>query len=1121
MDMKQRILTAILILSLLASLAGCGGISGTGEAPEVILRPVAESNADVSQMTAVPKPEQETSKTIQWINMDAFGNADLMMMSTLQGNVNRVQPSMYIIHDEIVEGGPLNGSQFWFDQLDELYTGEEAFEKVEYTDPYEMLVRNQDKINGAILYHERLTDAAMASRDAYQSRYSDIALLNLTLMMCGRYDAVALNYIQYTTLKEIYGLELEILGDTTQFMEKEADGSFSPARDSRAVWDRVYRYALSTFGDSMNHQAVAHNPGFQAASFDYYVANDIFVYNRIFSTEATESEKELELAILNVSEPNTPVFGCWYLQADEGSLVPLLTENYKYMVVSYESFNLSWTSGLPYEELNVEEEPVTLDPTKNYIAFTFSEGDNNSYLQVRMPDMFESEAKGEYAIGWTIAATCWETNPNIIRYCRMNWSDGDGVATPEAGVGYVYHTPPTASRDEFFAISDEYLARCGSGVIRTLQPDTVAVLPYAEKLENLDAVSCGYLSTGNNNYNNDLSHFLFRDTPIFLNYDGRDAASLVQSDSGSPGFYMVSLYGWNQDPSSVKTIMETLGEDYVAVTPSQLADLYRQYYGGEFRDVTNASFQAAMTRSEMGFLYKATDYSDYDSYSGSRFADGTDYFIYRFDLAEGVQKAVFDLRIEGDYQIEVSSDYLHWTVMRRGQSKDPEMVRVDASSLIEAGKPLYIRFGDSTPETGGGVDLYALYLTTDKAEAEDFDILCTEDSAYLVSGDASEMTREGRQGEFLYRLPLSRNVTDGDLMIAADNVTVQISRDNVSYTDLAMHKIGATWYARLTELSGPLYLKIRSDGPVSGLRFSPTPEAVTQLSFSPVSNDITRGCLLSLDPSEVQETGYASCRSVKDDAVMVYRFVTSPDVTEARLVLNATGIYKIAISNDGEHYTELYEATVGAVNPNPNTLDIGEFAAGGKTVYLRFEASEKLPGKAAKLQKLRLLTNLTSESLLEKMDKERDPDAIVTAGTDAELALLDDTLSRDYFLYENQARCLSPNPDSAIVYRFDTNSDEFFRALGVEKTEVSKLRISLRIGNAYKISVSGDGETWTEVTDTGDAGIQAASNLKDLNIPLTDAMADGIVYVRISRSSVYEPNKTHDGLVWNIQFYMN
>jgi hypothetical protein len=1119
--MVKRIFSMILALALLLSLAGCSWFDEK-QKYEMIERPVEEGyTGDVSQMTAVPKPEKETSKTLQWIDMDVHSNADLMMMETLQGNVNRIEPSMYIIHDSVIEGVGNHGSRFWFDQLDEQYTGEDAFTKVEYTDPYAMLVANQDHINGCIIYHERLTDAAMASRSDYAGRYSDMALLNLTLMMCGQYDAVALNYLQYHKLKTEYGLELKILGDTTQFMEKDEDGNFSTVRDSRAVWERVYKYALRTFADTCSDKALAHNAGFQAGNFDYFVANDLFIYNRIFSAHATETEKQMEVDMLAVSKPNTPVFGCWYLQADEGAMVPVMTANYKYMVVSYESFNLSWSSGLPYEELDVEEEKLTLDPTKNYIAFSFTEGDNNSYLYFRVPAMFESEAKGEYPIGWTIAATTWELNPNMIRYFNQNWSDGDGIVTPEAGVGYVYHTPPAASQDEFFAISDEYLKRTDSSVIRVLQANLSDALTYAEKMQNLEALSCGYLETGNYNYNNDLSHFLFRDTAVFTIYDGREATTIAKGEGGAPGFYLVSLAGWNQDPVSVTTIMEELGENYVVVTPSQLADLYKQYYAGEFKNVTQTSFQANMTRTEMGFLYKASSYSDYDAYTGSRMADGEDYFIYKFDLAAGVKEAVFDLVVSGNYQIEVSNDYLHWYVMAKDNVKDVQNITIDASSIIEEGKPLYIRFGDATVENAGGVDLYWLQLTTDKHSADSFDVDCTRDNPYLVDGSASEMTSEGRKGEFVYRLPVSAGISSGDLMIRAENVTVSISTDGKTYEDLPMHKVGYTWYAQLSNLSGDVYLRIKSDAAVSVLRFSPTPAAVPFLSFSPVSNAYTDAYLLSLDDCKVLEDGITSNRAVVDDAVMVYRFVTTADVTEARLMLTTSGIYKLSVSNDGKTYTELYEAQAGGDNPNPNTIDITEFAAGGKQVYVKFEASKQIAGKAAKIQKLRLLTNLTSDALLDKIDKERDPNATVIAGSAGEIALLDESLSSKHFLYENKARCLQADQTAHFVYRYDTNSAEFFEALGIDQVEVTKLRISYNIGNAYKISVSGDGVNWVDLVETTDPSIQSASNRKDLDIKLTDYMINGVVYVKVSHSSHYIEGKTHDGLIWNTRFFIN
>lgn len=111
------------------------------------------------------------------------------------------------------------------------------------------------------------------------------------------------------------------------------------------------------------------------------------------------------------------------------------------------------------------------------------------------------------------------------------------------------------------------------------------------------------------------------------------------------------------------------------------------------------------------------------------------------------------------------------------------------------------------------------------------------------------------------------------------------------------------------------------------MRFSPTPDPVGQLSFSPVSNSETARTLLSLDENKVTETGFTSSREVTGDNAMVYRFVTSPEVTEARLMLTTSGLYKVSVSNDGENYTELYAAKSGENPPSPNTLDITGYAA--------------------------------------------------------------------------------------------------------------------------------------------------------------------------------------------------
>jgi len=1120
-------------MCLAAVLPGCQ--LGSGQAPEPETNEEAEDPLMAYEMiereparpaygfdysdirNVLPRPQQETSKVIQWIDMDAQPLSELMMITTLQGNVNRVQPSMYVIRDEIVEGpAGFNASRFWFEKLDEQYTGADKFEKVEYTDPYQMVVDNKDKFKGAIIYHERLTDAAMASRGRYRERYGDIALLNLTLMLCAYHEAIALNRMQYTILKEDYGLELEILGDTTKFMEKNEDGSFSDERGSREVWDRVYRYALDKLADGLTDKAIAHNPGFQAAQFDYIVANKIFTYNRIFGDEATEQEREMELSILSVSKPNTPIFGVWYLQEDEGNFAPLITQKYKYFVVTYETFNLSWTSGLPYEPFTVEEPEIELDPTKKYVSFSFTEGDNISYLTMRMPLQFESARRGEVPVGWSLTPTVWDLAPNVVRYLKQNWAEGDGLVMAE---GYVYFTPPEESRDGFFALQDAYFARTGSGAMRMLLPDPADPLPYAEKMSRLDSLWLGYLDTNNDNYNNDSSHFLFRDRPVFVHYNGNLAANLAQADGSAPAFYAVTLYGWNADPGTAANIMESLGDEFVAVTPKQLAQLYRQYYASRFKDITQAAFSAGMTREEMGFLYRASNYTHYSRQDGSRYADGNNEFVYRFDLADGVSAAKLYLAISGNARIEVSADDRIWYVLDRRRMEEITIVSYDLTPFLQLGKTLYVRFADATPENDNGAVLYRLHLSTDLARFESVEIDAEFDAPWRVESEAAS---GGSAGEgVVYRIPLADTFRSGDLAVAAEgDVRAYVSAGGGQETEIPLVKVNGTHYGKLDGIGGTVHLRI-AGGTARKVKLSPTPDPVAELSFSPVANNQTEQYLISLDPSKTVEAGLNSSREVTDGAAMVFRFATREDVGEAKLDLRLGGMYAISVSNDGAHYTKLARIQEGDDLAERAAVDITPYAAGGKTVYVKIETSTSLAGKSAKLYKLRLLTDRTSETLLAKVEREREPDAVIRPDSEAELKLLDENRSRGYFLYNNEARALTPNPDAEIVYRLDVSGTGLFDALGLPAAKISRLRVAFDIGNAYKISISKDGVTWTEFTDTSDETIQSASNRKDLHIPLTEFLGGEAVYVKISHSSVYRAGLTHDGLWWSMKFYIN
>ena len=168
---KSAILALFATLIILSVLTGCLTGCSSGTTYSYYIREEAEiTKTDYTGYNVLPKPEGKTQTTIQYINLDGESWATLMLMETLQGNVNRENPSMYIVHNYIVEGNPsLNATQYWLDKLDETYVDEDGnpvFEKVEYTDYYKMLLDNLDKVSGGILYDSRLTDSGIGGKGA-------------------------------------------------------------------------------------------------------------------------------------------------------------------------------------------------------------------------------------------------------------------------------------------------------------------------------------------------------------------------------------------------------------------------------------------------------------------------------------------------------------------------------------------------------------------------------------------------------------------------------------------------------------------------------------------------------------------------------------------------------------------------------------------------------------------------------------------------------------------------------------------------------------------------------------------------------------------------------------------
>ena len=297
------LLLALTVMIGMFSLTACNNKNNSGETPnqtevtwhqeDYSLPAKTEFDSDYN---AFPRPENGTKKTVYYADIIGCPYSEMFLSVTLQGIVNADAPELYLIHDYVVQAASatFNSPQFWFDALDKSYFEEDGvtpyFEKVDVGDAFDLVNLYYDKIEGVVLYHDRLIlRSPMASQTSGANIYGDMAVLNLTSMMCSQLNALPMTDSLFTAVNQMLvenGKQpLVVLGDTREFMVKTEEGVYDPtAAGSLDVWYNCYRYALdkAKAGEwEFSDMCIAHNGTFNAANYDYSTAYKMFNYQRI------------------------------------------------------------------------------------------------------------------------------------------------------------------------------------------------------------------------------------------------------------------------------------------------------------------------------------------------------------------------------------------------------------------------------------------------------------------------------------------------------------------------------------------------------------------------------------------------------------------------------------------------------------------------------------------------------------------------------------------------------------------------------------------------------------------------------------------------------------------------
>jgi len=518
---------------------------------------------DVPIIIDTTPPTEIISGTIYHIDMENKSLYDLFMIESLQGNVNRVSPFIWVLKTPLVEydgPGVMVDRTFWLNTITD-------YEKVEFKDPFIMVRDFGSKISGCVIYDNTLFGNYISGAKRPQPSENLVAKLNVTAMLCAKYNAVALTIGQQKILIDKYGVDLPVLANTTT-------SDFSS-------WITCYRYMDNNFSQDLSTKMMANNSHYCLGMFDFLIKNKMFIIN--MRGNPTTLDQNLTDDIFNRCPSPSPVYGIWNLtggEPNEDTFQRYLNKQGKYCVATLGAFNMSFTSGLPkYVPLKSEtKRDLKYDPDKKYISFVQTDGDNYEFLQQVFAKKFESLGRTNYLIGWEIASTLNELDPVAAKWYYENRGENSYV-NATAGAGYNKYMLPEEYQNEYFSLTDKYMQESKFRTIKTASYRLEDWRPLTN-IPSVEGVFCGY---GHNaadrpsTANNAKTHEICNNKPMFINYSYADIDEIVNYKGSSPAFFSIACV-YTPVGDLINTI-NSLSDDWVVVSNGEMIDVYKQYAG--------------------------------------------------------------------------------------------------------------------------------------------------------------------------------------------------------------------------------------------------------------------------------------------------------------------------------------------------------------------------------------------------------------------------------------------------------------------------------------------------------------------------------------------------------------
>ncbi len=520
-------------------------------------------------MLPVSRPPARTLLHADLLEQDAETR---LALTVLQGLVNRERPRILLTQDPGWHGP--HGIPKWMEGL-----RERGFDIRDVQEPLDLVARFRHLVKGAVLYEEGLEAEPLR-----------LHKLNALTLYCALESALPLT----PALNE--RLQLPVL------------------LDARGRFDRpgeAYGWVLRELWPRASRRAVAFLAPRHTVLRDYLVAHRILPF--WVSHGMDRDAEEVCLRFLDEADPNAAVLGCWGGYGEqppgrisEAELQRLSSLRGKFVLVSDGCFNLTVHSGLRYTGPPPQRPPRQLEPnpSKVYVVFSVTDGDNLQYLQqhFRSPQWWEDPRRGEVPIGWSMNPAASVLMPDVLEYFQRTRTDNDEFFCSTAGIGLIapalyakerYPDPASVYR-EYLEISAALLRRTGLDIIQLGDTSNIPwtradFADWARAVPGLSGILGDY-GRASGVFAGNAAFTVAGGIPVLRSLiapgrtgpgenTAREVAEAIRANAPKdrPAFIHVCLINWFHSPSTTADASRLLGEEFVPVLPSQMFDLLRRH----------------------------------------------------------------------------------------------------------------------------------------------------------------------------------------------------------------------------------------------------------------------------------------------------------------------------------------------------------------------------------------------------------------------------------------------------------------------------------------------------------------------------------------------------------------